>query len=349
METSELLQEGGTLMHATQLWVTDPYEVTLQTFELPSAPPDGHVLIETERSLISTGTELAIVMGTHNGFTTGAAWPRYPLAPGYTAAGRILQVGAGVSGLAPGNRVITDTPHASHSVVEASRVLQVPEDFDLDAALLAHLASIPLFGLRQAHLQLGEGLVVFGLGLIGTLAARIGWLSGCRPVLGIDPIEERRRLAAAARIIPVDPGTDDVAETHRRLADGRLPEVVVEATGAPAVLPVALRVAGPMARVVLLGSPRGRVEIDPYTDIHRKGVTVIGVHDSFTPATATPQTPFSVDRERQLALALIAEGSLSIDGLITHHITPAEARTTYRALADRARGYMGVIIDWNRS
>src|SRR5450756_1911536 len=321
-------------MQAAQLWVTAPYEVTLQALELPSAPPEGHVSIENERSLISTGTELALVMGTHIGFTSGAAWPRYPLAPGYTAAGRVLQLGAGVSGLAPGDRVLTDTPHASHTVVEASRVLRVPEGLDLDAALLAHLTSIPLFGLRQAHLQLGEGLVVFGLGLIGTLAARVGWLSGCRPVLGVDPIEERRRLAAAARVVPVDPGADDVVGTHRRLSDGRLPEVVVEATGVPAVLSLALRVAGPMARVVLLGSARGRVEIDPYTDIHRKGVTVIGTHDSFTPTAATPQTPFTVDRERQLALALIAEGSLVIDGLISHHITPAEAASTYRALGE---------------
>jgi hypothetical protein len=72
-------------MRATQLWVTDSYEVTLQSFEVPSSPPDGHVLIETERSLISTGNELALVMGTHIGFTGGAAWPRYPLAPHHAA------------------------------------------------------------------------------------------------------------------------------------------------------------------------------------------------------------------------------------------------------------------------
>jgi len=336
-------------MHATRLWVTAPYEVTVQPFELPSTPLDGQVLIANDRSLISAGTELAIVMGTHAGFATGAAWPRYPLAPGYTAAGRVLQVGAGVTDLAPGDRVLSEAEHASHAVVEASRVLRVPDDCDLDDALLAHLASIPLFGLRQARPQLGEGLVVFGLGLIGALAARAGWLSGCRPVLGVDPIEERRRLAAGARIVPVDPGNDDVVEVYRQLAGGRLPEIVVEATGVPAVLPLALRVAGPMARVVLLGSTRGRVEIDPYTDIHRKGVTVIGAHDSFTPVNATPQTPFSVNRERLLALALIAEGTLSVNGMISHHITPGEARATYRALADRSPGYMGVIIDWTRS
>jgi hypothetical protein len=63
-------------MHATRLWVTAPYEVTVQPFELPSTPLDGQVLIENDRSLISAGTELAIVMGTHAGFATGAAWPR---------------------------------------------------------------------------------------------------------------------------------------------------------------------------------------------------------------------------------------------------------------------------------
>jgi len=38
--------------------------------------------------------------------------------------------------------------------------------------------------------------------------------------------------------------------------------------------------------------------------------------------------------------------SLPIDGLISHRIRPDEALATYRALADRAPGYMGVVVDW---
>lgn len=48
-------------------------------------------------------------------------------------------------------------------------------------------------------------------------------------------------------------------------------DIAIEATGNPAVINHALQAARKLGRVVLLGSPRGRVEIDPYTDIHRKG------------------------------------------------------------------------------
>lgn len=191
-------------------------------------------------------------------------------------------------------------------------------------------------------------MVVFGQGLIGALAARIGHIAGCRPVLGVDPLPDRRQLAKAASIIAVDPDTSDPAAIHRERAHGRLPEIVVEATGAPRVITAALAVAGPMARVVLLGSPRGRVEIDPYTDVHRTGVSVIGAHANVAPSVATPYHPFTAERNRELALALIADGSLTLEGLVSHHIAPEQAADTYRSLADRAPGYMGVVIDWER-
>ena len=334
-------------METVELRATAPFEVALTASAVPEAVPPGCVLFRTERSLISAGTELALVMGTHIGFQTGAAWPRYPVTLGYTAVGYIVRVGEGVTDFHEDDCVLAEARHASYSIVETSRLLRVAADCDLDAALLAHLASIPMYGLRQARVQLGEGLVVFGLGLIGTLGARLGWLAGCRPVLGVDPVSERRALAAKAHIVSVDPRDDDPADIHRRLTRGRLPEVVVEATGIPAVLCESLRAAAPMARVVLLGSPRGRVELDPYTDIHRKGVTVIGVHDSFTPTVATPHAPFSADRERSLALDLLADGSLIVDGLISHHIGPGDALATYRMLAAHDPAYMGVVIDWS--
>ena len=335
-------------MNARHLWVTGRYEVELAPFELDDALAPGQVLVETERTLVSAGTELAIVMGTHIGFTTGAGWPRYPMALGYTAVGRVGAVGDAVSRFRVGDRVLAETPHATHAVAQADALLPVPEGCPPDAALLAHLASIPLAGLRLARPQIGEGVVVFGQGLIGALAARLARLSGCRPVLGVDLLPERRRIAAAAGVVPVDPGEADPLAVHRDLASGRAPEVVIEATGAPEVIADALRTAAEMGRVVLLGSPRGRVEIDPYTDVHGKGVSIIGAHHRLTPKVATPLTPFTAARNRAAVLALVADGSLPTEGLVSHHIRPEEAAGTYRALADRSPAFMGVIIDWSR-
>jgi 2-desacetyl-2-hydroxyethyl bacteriochlorophyllide A dehydrogenase len=335
-------------MQARHLWVTAPNEVSVQEFELADSPGPGQALLEVESSLISAGTELAIVTGTHIGFTTGAAWPRYPMALGYTAVGRVVRLGPGTTRAVVGDRVLAAAPHASHALVDAAQLLPVPSGCSNAEALLGHLASIPLNGVRLAQPQLGEGMVVFGQGLIGALAARLGRLAGCRPVLGVDPIAERRELARQAGIVPVDPREADPASVHAGLAAGRAPEIVVEATGAPAVIPDALRVAGEQGRVVLLGSPRGRVEIDPYTDIHRKGVIVIGAHARTAPTVATASNAFTTERNREVALNLIAEGSLRVADLVSHHVAPEAAAATYRALASREPGYLGVVIDWAR-
>lgn len=337
-------------MQAQHLWITGPYQVSLQPVTVPEMLAPSQILVETEHSLISAGTELAIVMGTHIGFSSAAAWPRYPMALGYTAVGRVLAVGSDVSDPVPGERVLTSTAHASHAVVDVAteRPVRVPAGCSPDAALLAHLSWIPLAGLRLARPQLGEGMIVFGQGLIGALAARLGRVAGCRPVLGVDPLPDRRQIAASAGIIAVDPDEADPCAVHQSITNGRMPEVVIEATGAPAVIPAALEAAAEMGRVVLMGSPRGRVEIDPYTDIHRKGISVMGAHARVTPSVATPSNPFTAERNRQTALTLSADGSLVVDGLISHHITPSEAPATYRSLAERVPGFMGVIIDWTR-
>src|SRR5262245_13603469 len=211
-------------MKARCLWITAPFTVEAQEHELPETPPPGQVLLQSERTLVSAGTELAIVTGSHIGFTTGAAWPRYPMALGYTAAGRVLRVGDGVTGWREGDRALAGTPHASHALASASTLMRLPEGVDAEAALLAHLASIPINGVRLTHPQAGEGMVVFGQGLIGALAARFGRAAGLRPVLGVDPIGERRRIAERAGIVAVDPTDDEPARVHQELADGRRPE-----------------------------------------------------------------------------------------------------------------------------
>src|SRR5215831_16948087 len=96
---------GGKLqMRGKRLWITAPFALELQAHDLPDTPPPGQVLLESEKTLISAGTELAIVTGSHIGFTTGAAWPRYPMTLGSAAVGRVLRVGDGVAAWREGDR-----------------------------------------------------------------------------------------------------------------------------------------------------------------------------------------------------------------------------------------------------
>src|SRR3954447_9863497 len=78
----------------------------------------------------------------------------------------------------------------------------------------------------------GGSIVVFGLGPIGQMTARIARHRGVERVIGVDPVPERRAMAERHGVEVVDPGEhDDVSTALRDMLDGRGPDGVVDAVG----------------------------------------------------------------------------------------------------------------------
>ena len=146
--------------------------------------------------------------------------------------------------------------------------------------------------------------------LIGQLALQLSrQLCGARPTVAIDPIAARRELACSCgATFGLDLGR------RRRRSTGEYDrttdlDVVFEATGSPrrSAPPGVLPSAG---RLILLGSTRGLVDgFDPYSDVHRKGITVIGAHVSSHPEQPTHQNRWTTANNQRLALDLMADGS----------------------------------------
>jgi threonine dehydrogenase-like Zn-dependent dehydrogenase len=81
--------------------------------------------------------------------------------------------------------------------------------------------------------------------------------------------------------------------------------------------------------------------------VHRKGVQLVGAHESvinLDPATRR----WTKRRDLRLLAGLFAGGQLRSDGLLTHRITPDELPGIYDALAADPQDYLGVIVDWRR-
>jgi threonine dehydrogenase-like Zn-dependent dehydrogenase len=153
-------------------------------------------------------------------------------------------------------------------------------------------------------------------------------------------------VARANGVITLNADEVDVSAEVARWTGGRGPEVVVEATGSPAVVSLSLELVAKGGRVVLLGSTRGRVELDPYSHIHRKGVRIIGVHESAQSLDHAPQR-WNQARNLHLLAQFFAAGKLRSQGLITHTISPDQALTIYDELAENPQDYLGVLIDWS--
>ncbi len=336
-------------MTARRLLFPQVRHATWETFDVPTKPEPHTIIAEAVCSLISVGTELALYTGTHIGFTLpDPPFPMMPQRPGYALVGRVTAVGDEVEGVQPGGRVLIEAPHGSAVAVDIRQttVLPLPDELGDDEATLIRMAGIALTAVRVAPLQLGEAVAVFGLGLVGQLAAQLFRLNGGHPVIGIDRLPSRIETAQANGALTLNADEVEVPEEVSRLTGGRGPDVVVEATGSPAVVPLALNLVANGGRVALLGSTRGRVEIDAYSHIHRKGVRVIGAHESAQLLDLASAVRWSKEDNLRLLADLFAQGKLRSEGLISHTIRPANLPAMYDALADRPQDYLGVLVDW---
>ncbi len=324
-------------------------KVQWEPFELPDKPDPYAVYAQTEYSLVSVGTELALYTGTHIGFTLpNPPFPMMPQYPGYALVGTVTATGDFVTTVQPGQRVMMEAPHGTMGMIDErlNRMIVLPEGLDGQTATLIRMADIALTALRVAPIQFGDPVVVYGLGLVGHLVAQLYSLHGAHPVIGIDLLSKRLDAARANGILTINPTEANVNEVIARLTDGKGPQVVIEATGSPTVVPLAMDLVAKGGKVALLGSTRGRVEIDVYSQIHRKGIQLVGAHESvinLDPATRR----WTKDRDLRLLAELFAAGKLRSEGLLTHRITPDELPGIYDTLAENPEEYLGVIVDWN--
>src|SRR5207302_2076550 len=100
-----LPQPLGPAMRARQVVIREPFKVELREVDLPP-PKANQILVATEVSAVSPGTELAVYTGTHQWLKDPNLpdW-KFPFPLGYSAAGSIVAVGSGVYGWQPGDRV----------------------------------------------------------------------------------------------------------------------------------------------------------------------------------------------------------------------------------------------------
>ncbi len=336
-------------MRVHEVVCTAKQVVELSKRELDGQLDEHRVGVRAHYSLVSVGTEMATYRQTHIRFSSDdpEERPKLPARLGYCLSGEVTDVGPGVAEFSVGDRVLAIAPHASYVEVNTARrnAIKLPDSVSSRDAPFIRLGSISLVGVRRASIEFGDTVVVLGLGLIGHLAARIALMSGARAVYGFDLLESRVE-AARRHGIGAERAPDDLRDRVASLTSGRMADVVIEATGSPSVIAESFDASRRGGRVVLLGSPRGRVEIDPYSQIHNRGVAVIGAHENTRPPCETQSEPWTRTADMQLLAELMGEGRFSIEGLVSEVADPRDVQQTYARLDARPEEYLGVLFDW---
>jgi predicted dehydrogenase/threonine dehydrogenase-like Zn-dependent dehydrogenase len=342
----------------------------------------GKVLIGTTRTLVSAGTERMMIEFGKAGWidkarqqpdkvrmvvdkirtdglmpTVDAVFNKLdqPLPLGYCNAGRVMEVGAGVTAFAVGDRVVSNGKHAEAVSVPVNLCAKVPDSVSDDEAAFTVLGAIALQGIRLVAPTLGEAVVVTGLGLIGLVTVQLLRAQGCR-VLGLDFDADKLALAErlGAEVVNLAAGDDPVAAAQR-FSRGRGVDAVLITASTKSNEPVhqAAQMCRKRGRIVLVGVTG--LELSR-ADFFEKELT-FQVSCSYGPGRYDPSyedkgndypvgfVRWTEQRNFEAVLDMMADGRLDVRPLISHRFGIDEAAQAY-ALVGGEGPSIGILLEY---
>jgi len=208
--------------------------------------------------------------------------PPLPFSPGSELAGVVKEVGEGVSGFKPGDKVIAFTTYgafAEEVKTEASRLVPLPEkmDFVSGAAFLLTYATTDHALRDRGALAAGETLLVLGAaGGVGLAAIEIGKVLGARVIACASSEDKLAVCRSHGADATINYSTEDLRERIKLLTDGKGVDVVYDPVGGPYTEP-AFRSLAWRGRHLVVGFAAGEIPKLPLNLALLKGASVVGV------------------------------------------------------------------------
>ena len=324
-----------------------------ELLEMPvPALKENEVRIQTAYSAISTGTEKANITGDVSmpgmrGKKVENVFPRYL---GYSESGIVEEVGAAVTGLKHGDRVMSFWGHHSqYQVLPESQVIRIPDEVDLLDAAFVFIGTFPLAAVRKVAVEVGESAMVVGLGILGQMSVQLLRIAGAAPVIAVNRGEARRELALKLGAdYAFNPNNADFEQKVRELTDGKGVVAMIEVTGNGPALNQGLRCMAKMGRVALLGCTRRPSEVDFYYDVHLPGVALFGAHTFARPEVESYPHHWTHQDDCKALLKLMQMGRLDLRPLVQEIHSPAECTDVYSRLVNDKDFPIVVAFDWSR-
>ena len=308
------------------------------------APNEGEVLVRTQYSLMSIGTETTILHARYAPDTHFAARFSFPqMKTGVQAIGAIEAVGTGVTEFKPGDRIFMRMAHTSHWTLPAAQCSPVPTDINPKNACWCGLAKTAFRAAHAAPFSLGGNVLVIGAGPVGQMAIRWAKSAGVETVAAIDLSALRLKFAALGGATACFEGP--LNELRPRLEEslGRDGfDIVVDTTGNPAVFSESLSLLSPFGKLVLLGDTGYPAKQCLSSDMMTKGLTIVATHDHHDRGGWTQR------RIDALFFKLVRNGAFNLEQLITHEFSPAACEEAYALASDRRETALGILFDWTQ-
>lgn len=331
---------------------TAPYTVEVCEETIP-APAAQELLVATEVSAISPGTEMLVYRGqmpsdlpldaTISALSGDFA---YPLKYGYAAVGRVMACGTAVDPAWLGRLVFAFHPHESHFLATSDELLPIPAGVDAETAVFLPNMETAVSFLMDGQPMIGEQVAVFGQGIVGLLTTALLAQLPLARLVTADRHPLRRewalRLGAHASLDPANPAA--IPNLLSELQQDRPypgADLTFELSGHPAALEQAIAVTGFNGRV-LIGSWYGNkpVNLPLGGRFHRSHMQLISSQVSHI----APRWHGRWTSARRLQIAWSQLIRCRPDNLITHRFPRAQAAAAYELIAQHPEETIQVLL-----
>ncbi len=297
-------------------------DLEVREIDPPGAPGEGQVKVDIEARGIQF-SDLVRIAGNYQDKS------ELPFVVGGEAAGLVTEIGAGVTDISAGDRVLTPGGCVEQINVSTTAVTAIPDSVDLHvAASFRNGYTTAYYGLQRANLQAGETLLVHGAaGSVGLAAVDLGKLSGAT-VIGTASSNEK---LAVVEKMGADHGinyTNGFKDQVKELTGGRGADVIYDPVGGD-VFDESMRCIAPFGRILIVGFTSGRPALAKTNHLLVKDASVIG----YTLGGLRRHDPEQYARNSQTLMGWLASGR--IHPVVSRVMKMDDVIEAYQLLVDR--------------
>lgn len=273
----------------------------------------------------------------------------YPLVQAGEVIAEVVEVAPDVQGVRVGDRYATYTAFREVQVIGPRDWTRVHEGVPPEAAISQAFSGTTLHAVRRARLELGDDVLIIGAGPMGALLVAWAKLAGAGRVVVADLLPLRREVAlrlGATHV--VDPRATDLAAAVRDITEGNGPDVVFDAGNVATTLPLALELARPQGRVVVLSWHTQPITIEDITrDFYHKELEIVATRATGPgDAYRSPYVRWTSGESQRLIARWMAEGRFDPSPIVTGRRPLSEFVQTMEDLLANPGAHMKTLIEW---
>jgi threonine dehydrogenase-like Zn-dependent dehydrogenase len=261
-----------------------------------------------------------------------------PLFIGHEVSGVVEEVGGDVTQLAPGDRVSVFTEkggYAEYVTVPEKAVIKIADHVPFELALGEPIACA-MNGTKRSGVQVGDTVVMIGLGFMGGLILQGIKLKGASRIIAIDPREESKELARKLGVdVILNPNEEDIEKRVIELTDGLGADVVIESTGYQEPLNLATKLVKIRGRIVIFGYHQGGPRTIDVQTWNWKGLDIVNAHE---------RDPDVYIQGMRTGITLLNNHQLKMEPLVTHYFTIDQINEAFETAAKKPQGFIKAVI-----